>query len=145
MTNFELTQAFQYSATQVYEMLTNMEAYPQYMKNIDRVTVIDRQADRTKTQWEAVLDGKKIVWTEDDVFDRSARTISYRLLEGDLSDMSGSWQVRETEAGSEVAISVSFSFGIPMMAMFVEPILKRKLEENCKMLLAGINTELGKN
>lgn len=142
MTTFELTRAFLYPAEQVYAKLTDMESYPQYMKNIDHVTVLARDAKRTQTRWEATLDGKKIVWTEDDVFDASAHTISYCLVEGDMDEMQGTWQVKRTESGATVSLRVSFSFANPMLTLLVEPILKRKLEENSQMLLDGIEAQL---
>lgn len=139
MTTFELMKQLPYSAEAVYEQLCDMEQYVKWMKNIERVTVFSRAEHTTETRWEATLDGRKIAWTEEDTYDRDARTIEYRLIEGDFSEMSGSWRVEDTAGGGScVTLNVSFSFGIPMMAMFVEPILKRKLEENSRMLLDGI-------
>lgn len=143
MTNYEMTKQFAYSADAVYEQLVNMEQYPKWMKNIDHVTVLERAENMTKTKWEATLDGRKIGWTEQDIYDADAHTITYRLIEGDLSEMEGSWQVNETaDGGCEVRLQGSFSFGIPMMALFIEPILKRKLEENGQMLLDSIESYL---
>lgn len=144
MTTFELTQAFCYPAKRVYKMLTDIESYPRYMKNIDKVTVLSHADSQAQSQWEATLDGKKIVWIEEDVMDAGECTISYRLVEGDLSEMAGCWQVTESEAGCTVSLKVSFAFANPMLAMFVEPILKRKLEENSQMLLDAIEAEFGK-
>lgn len=141
MTTFELSQAFCYPAKKVYEMLTDIEAYPRYMKNIDKVTVLSRKDNQAQSQWEATLDGKKIVWIEEDVMDADHRTISYHLVEGDLSEMAGCWQITEIEEGCTVSLQVSFSFANPMLAMFVEPLLKRKLEENSKMLLDAIEAD----
>lgn len=143
MTTFELMKQFAHSAAAVYEQLTDMPQYPKWMKNIDCVTVLARDGNMTKTRWEATLDGRKIMWTEEDTLDEAAHTITYRLIEGDLSEMAGSWRVADTDDGNcRVTLQVSFSFGIPMMAMFIEPILKRKLEENSHMLLDGIEAYL---
>ena len=139
MTTFELIKQMPYSAAAVYEQLCNMEQYVEAMKNIERVTVLSRAEHTAETQWEATLDGRKLTWTEEDVYDREARTIEYRLIEGDFSEMSGNWHVEDmADGGCCVTFNVSFAFGIPMLAMFVEPILKRKLEENSHMLLDGI-------
>lgn len=143
MTNYEMIRQFAQSADAVYEQLVNMEQYPKWMKNIDRVTVLARAENTTETKWEATLDGRKITWTERDVYDAEAHTITYKLIEGDMSEMEGSWQVIEAEnGGCEVRLQGSFSFGIPMMALFIEPILKRKLEENGQMLMDGIGAYL---
>lgn len=143
MTTFELIKQMPYSAEAVYEQLCHIEQYVEAMKNIERVTVLSRAEHTAETRWEATLDGRKLTWTEKDVYDKEARTIEYRLIEGDLSELTGHWRVEDTvEGGSRVTLDVSFAFGIPMMAMFVEPILKRKLEENSHMLLDGIETYL---
>lgn len=143
MTGYEMTKQFAHSANAVYEQLVNMEQYPKWMKNIDCVTVLARTGNTTQTRWEATLDGRNITWTERDTFDADEHTITYELIEGDMSEMAGSWQVTETEdGGCIVTLQGSFSFGIPMMALFIEPILKRKLEENGQMLLDGIESYL---
>lgn len=142
MTTFELIKQMPYSAEVVFEQLCHMERYVESMKNIERLTVLTRTENAAQTQWEAVLDGRKIMWLEEDTYDKEAHKIAYRLIEGDFSEMAGSWRVKDTEDGCTVTLNVSFAFGIPMLAMFVEPILKRKLEENSHMLLDGIEAYL---
>ena len=142
MTTFELIKQMPYSAEVVFEQLCHMERYVESMKKIERLTVLTRTENAAQTQWEAVLDGRKIMWSEEDTYDKEAHKIAYRLIEGDFSEMAGSWRVKDTEDGCTVTLNVSFAFGIPMLAMFVEPILKRKLEENSHMLLDGIEAYL---
>jgi ribosome-associated toxin RatA of RatAB toxin-antitoxin module len=142
MTTFELIKQIPCSADAVFEELCHMERYVESMKNIERLTVLSRAEHMAQTRWDATLDGRKLTWTEEDVYDQEARRIEYRLIEGDFSEMTGNWQVEDTADGCTVTLNVSFAFGIPMLAMFVEPILKRKLEENSHMLLDGIETYL---
>jgi ribosome-associated toxin RatA of RatAB toxin-antitoxin module len=142
MTTFELIKQIPCSADAVFEELCHMERYVESMKNIERLTVLSRAEHMAQTRWDATLDGRKLTWTEEDVYDQDARRIEYRLIEGDFSEMTGNWQVEDTADGCTVTLNVSFAFGIPMLAMFVEPILKRKLEENSHMLLDGIETYL---
>ncbi|MBQ5587476.1 MAG: SRPBCC family protein [Selenomonadales bacterium] len=142
MTTFELIKQIPCSADAVFEELCHMERYVESMKNIERLTVLSRAEHMAQTRWDATLDGRKLTWTEEDVYDQEARRIEYRLIEGDFSEMTGNWQVEDTADGCTVTLNVSFAFGIPMLAMFVEPILKRKLEENSHMLLEGIETYL---
>lgn len=142
MTTFELIKQIPCSADAVFEELCHMERYVESMKNIERLTVLSRAEHMAQTRWDATLDGRKLTWTEEDVYDQDARRIEYRLIEGDFSEMTGNWQVEDTADGCTVTLNVSFAFGIPMLAMFVEPILKRKLEENSHMLLEGIETYL---
>ncbi|MBQ2245823.1 MAG: SRPBCC family protein [Selenomonadales bacterium] len=142
MTTFELIKQIPCSADAVFEELCHMERYVESMKNIERLTVLSRAEHMAQTRWDAALDGRKLTWTEEDMYDQEARRIEYRLIEGDFSEMTGNWQVEDTADGCTVTLNVSFAFGIPMLAMFVEPILKRKLEENSHMLLDGIETYL---
>ena len=142
MTTFELIKQMPYSAGVVFEELCHMERYVEAMKNIERLTVLSRTEYMAQTCWEATLDGRKLTWTEEDTYDGESRMIVYRLIEGDLSELSGQWRIEDTADGCTVTLNVSFAFGIPMLAMFVEPILKRKLEENSHMLLDAIEAYL---
>ncbi|MCW5867372.1 MAG: SRPBCC family protein, partial [Candidatus Eremiobacteraeota bacterium] len=74
---------------QVYELAKDMEAYPNFMPDVESVKVIEREPKRTVTEWETSVDGTPILWTEEDLFDDENFVIDYRLIEGDLDKFEG--------------------------------------------------------
>jgi coenzyme Q-binding protein COQ10 len=56
--------------------------------------------------------------------------------------MAGAWTLTDTEDGVKVSLSVDFEFGIPMIAGMLNPLLKRKVRENCANMLQGVQKQI---
>ncbi|MDP9111719.1 MAG: SRPBCC family protein, partial [Candidatus Eremiobacteraeota bacterium] len=79
--------------------------------------------------------------TEEDRFDDAGLRIDYKLIEGDLDTFEGSWTFTETDGATLVHLGVEFDFGVPTLAELIGPTLKRKVQENSEMMLAGLKKE----
>lgn len=126
----------------VYDLAKEMERYPDFMPDVESITVVERGADRTVTEWVTNVEGIPICWKEEDIFDDAATTISYRLIEGDLDKFEGAWTFEPKDGGTRVTLTVDFDFGMPTLADLLGPILKVKVEENSEMMLAGMKKEI---
>ncbi len=86
-------------AALVYELAKEQERFPQFMPDVESVTVVERHADRVLTQWKTLIEDAPIEWLEEDRFDDAGLRIDYKLLEGDLDDLKSSFRrVRATFA-----------------------------------------------
>lgn len=130
------------SPQEVYGLAKQMERYPDFMPDVESITVVKREANRTITEWVTNVEGIPICWTEEDTFDDATTTISYRLLEGDLDRFEGAWTFAPKDGGTQVTLTVDFDFGMPTLADLLGPILKVKVEENSEMMLAGMKKEI---
>jgi len=126
----------------VYGLAKEMERYPDFMPDVESITVVERDANRTVTDWVTNVEGIPICWKEEDIFDDAAATISYRLIEGDLDKFEGAWTFEPKDGGTQVTLTVDFDFGMPTLADLLGPILKVKVEENSEMMLAGMKKEI---
>ncbi|MFZ3171417.1 MAG: aromatase/cyclase [Carboxydocellales bacterium] len=129
-----------------YAMAKEMEKYPQYMESVQEVRILttDPLENSTITQWVTNVDGRLIRWTEKDVFDDEAKTISYRQISGDLKKFEGEWRFQSVDGGTRVTLTVAFEFGIPMLAGLLNPILKKKTQANCDAMLLAIKEQVEK-
>ena len=131
------------SAALIYPIIRDMEKYPQFMKDLVSVEVLDRTANTTTTRWVSNVDGRIIRWTEVDVFDDEKKHISYKQTEGDLKKFEGEWALTELEDGqTEIMLTVDFEFGIPMIAGLLNPLLKKKVRDNSMNMLKAIKERL---
>ncbi len=126
----------------VYAVAKDMARFPEFMPDVDEVTVLEQSANRTLTEWTTIVEGIPIRWKEEDLFDDEAVRISYRLVEGDLDKFEGAWIFNEKDGGTEVILSVDFDFGMPTLADLLGPILEVKVRENSEMMLSGIKGEI---
>lgn len=129
---------------QIYRIIADMAAYPDFMKDLVSVEILERGADYTLSHWVSNVDGRRIVWTERDSFYPEQLRITYAQTDGDLKRMEGAWQITPQGEDCEVALVVDFEFGIPMIAGLLNPILKKKVRENCENMLTSIKEQIEK-
>ncbi len=128
----------------IYEIISNMQAYPDFMQDLVSVDILERGEGYTLSHWVSDVDGRKIIWTERDEFYPKDLKITYRQTEGDLKKMEGEWNIKEEGGSCEVSLSVDFEFGIPMIAGLLNPILKKKVRENSENMLRALKSQIEK-
>jgi|ERR1017187_2043789 coenzyme Q-binding protein COQ10 len=127
-------------ARAIYELAKDMEHYPDFMPDVEAVTVLSRDGNSTTTRWKTLVEEAPIEWTEIDVFDDARTRIDYRLTEGDLDKFEGSWTFEERGGTTHVVLGVDYDFGVPTLAELIGPTLQRKVEENSLMMLTALKT-----
>lgn len=128
----------------IYDIISNMVAYPDFMHDLVSVEILEKGENYTISHWVSNVDGRKIIWTERDVFYPQDLKITYAQTEGDLKKMEGQWLIVPHGESCEVTLSVDFEFGIPMIAGLLNPILKKKVRENSENMLNSIKTQIEK-
>ena len=128
-------------AREVYELAKEQERFPQFMPDVESVTVLERHPQHIVTRWKTLVEDAPIEWTEEDRFDDHAPRIDYKLIEGDLDTFEGSWTFEQGAQGTHVRLTVEYDFGVPTLAELIGPTLAKKVRENCAMMLAGLKCE----
>src|SRR6516164_1378672 len=126
------------SASDVYATLADFERYPQLCEAVKNVTVTDVSERLTVSQWEVAFRAGLLRWTEEDILDPSALTITFHQLEGDIAVFDGSWRCVDAAHGSEVLFSATLDMGIPSLADALEPIAARTLIANIVSIVRGL-------
>jgi ribosome-associated toxin RatA of RatAB toxin-antitoxin module len=125
----------------VYELAKDQERFPQFMPDVESVTVLEQRPDGVLTKWKTLVEDAPIEWIEEDRFDDAALRIDYKLLEGDLDTFEGDWTFVDAGGGTLVTLGVSYDFGVPTLAELIGPTLEKKVRENAEMMLAGLKGE----
>jgi ribosome-associated toxin RatA of RatAB toxin-antitoxin module len=128
-------------ARDVYELAKDQERFPQFMPDVESVTVLERHADRVITRWKTLVEEAPIEWTEEDRYDDDALCVSYRLLEGDLDKFEGAWRFEDGDGRTRVVLGVEYDFGVPTLAELIGPTLHKKVQENSQMMLDALKRE----
>jgi coenzyme Q-binding protein COQ10 len=128
-------------AALVYELAKDQERFPQFMPDVESVTVVERHADRVLTRWKTLIEDAPIEWLEEDRFDDAEQRIVYKLLEGDLDTFEGEWRFLPDPGGTLVSLDVTYDFGVPTLAELIGPTLEKKVRENAESMLAALKTE----
>ena len=128
-------------AALIYELAKDQERFPQFMPDVESVTIVERHPDRVLSRWKTLIEDAPIEWLEEDRFDDVALRIDYQLLEGDLDRFEGAWTFVPDAGGTLVALDVTYDFGVPTLAELIGPTLERKVRENAEMMLAALKAE----
>lgn len=129
---------------EVYRLAKRMEDFPQFMPDVEKVTVLEEHDNRTITEWITNVEGTPIIWKEEDLFDDHSLVIRYRLIEGDLDKFEGEWKFLADGDGTKVILGVDFDFGIPTLTELIGPTLELKVRENSEMMLNGMKERIEK-
>jgi len=128
-------------AQRVYELAKDQEHFPQFMPDVETVTILERRPDGVISRWKTLVEEAPIEWTEDDRFDDAALRIDYQLIEGDLDKFEGAWTFENCDGRTQVVLGVDFDFGVPTLAELIGPTLERKVRENSEMMLAALKRQ----
>ncbi|MFF3850480.1 type II toxin-antitoxin system RatA family toxin [Streptomyces sp. NPDC002328] len=113
---------------QVWKVLRDIEAFPDFMEGVNEVTVTGEDGDRRTSSWIVELKGSEMEWDQEDVLDPERRRWEFRQTEGDLAHYQGYWQIHEDEAGTALELSVEFDIGLPMVEEMIHPAVAKALE-----------------
>jgi len=128
-------------ARRVYELAKDQEHFPQFMPDVETVTILERRPNSVVSRWKTLVEEAPIEWTEEDLFDDERLRIDYKLIEGDLDKFEGSWTFEESEGATHVALGVEYDFGVPTLAELIGPTLQKKVRENSEMMLAALKRQ----
>ncbi len=137
----ETTIVVRAPAPVVYELAKDQERFPEFMPDVELVTVLERSGDRVVSRWKTLVEDAPIEWIEEDLFDDAALRVDYKLLEGDLERFEGAWTFEERDGATLVTLGVDYDFGVPTLAELIGPTLHKKVEENSEMMLAALKRE----
>ena len=141
MPHLEVTVIVDAPARGVYELAKDQERFPQFMPDVESVTVLERRPDGVRTKWKTLVEEAPIEWIEEDRFDDDGLRIVYALTEGDLDTFEGDWTFVADGDRAVVTLTVTYDFGVPTLAELIGPTLEKKVRENAEMMLAGLKAE----
>ena len=128
-------------ARTVYELAKDQERFPQFMPDVETVTVLERRSGGVIARWKTLVEEAPIEWTEEDRFDDGALRIEYKLIEGDLDKFEGAWTFEHRDGRTHVVLGVDYDFGVPTLAELIGPTLEKKVRENSEMMLAALKVQ----
>ena len=109
----------------VMKVIADFPSYPQWITFIQAVEVLDSDETGRPTMVRFVLDAGVVVddyalaytWSDDEVSWQLVRATSIKAMDG-------SYQLKPTEGGTEVAYALSIDIDMPLLGVF-----KRKAEQ----------------
>jgi len=144
MARVELETVIHAPLETVYAVARDVEAFPQFMPDVKSVRLLERSDDgsRTLTEWVAYASQLKLQvrWTEEDVWDDTARTCHFRQVKGDYDQMEGRWEFLPHPAGTLFRSTLEYELRVPLLGALVQKVIHHLVVQNLKGILEGVKT-----
>ncbi|HAH21678.1 MAG: hypothetical protein A2Y00_06605 [Omnitrophica WOR_2 bacterium GWF2_43_52] len=142
MPRIEVSKIIHADKKHVYDIIRNMESFPEFMRDVKKVRVVESQGNRVVAEWKTDIDGAPVEWVEEDIFDGEKMTCSFKAIEGDYK-YEGLWKLSEDGAGkTRVSILANFDWEVPTLEKFIGNILEKKARNSLKSMLNAIQKKI---
>lgn len=114
-----------YSAANMYALVSDIEAYPQFLPWCRSTHILSRNEDEVRATIEMVKGGVHKSFTTCNRMQRH-KMIDIRLLEGPFKRLEGYWRFEPLRAdASKISLDMEFEFSNHLLRMAVEPVFKQ--------------------
>jgi len=127
---------------QVYDLITNFEAYPRLFPELKAVRIIDRRPPVVRVEFraEVVLTVRYVL---DLVCDPDALTIDWTFVEGEIvADSVGGWRFTAVPEGTKVDYRAGMTIKAPLPGFIVRRATDALVAASIPGMFAAIDREL---
>lgn len=122
MHNFEETRVLPCSAMEMYDVVMDIEAYPDFLPWVADARILERKSDELSAELMADFAGMRQSFRTVDRF-MPGKMIEIRLLDGPFRLLESLWSFEEVgESSCRVHFSIEFEFRSTMLDMVASPI-----------------------
>jgi len=124
----------------VYAAAKDIERLPDFLPNLERVTVQRRQGNVVVSEWVGLVPEfrRTIRWVEEDVWDDEARRCEFRSVSGDWDRYQGVWAFSARGPGTYVSLDISYEYNVPLVGPLIRKLLHRLVERSAQETLDGL-------
>ena len=129
----------------VYAVARDVEAFPEFMEDLQSLKVLETSEDgnRTVTEWVGLIREFKMTvkWTQEDVWNPAAHRDDFHMLKGDMDSMSGYWQFTEEGGQTRFDSVVDYEYNVPLIGPMIKALIKKKMAANLDAQMQAIKTK----
>lgn len=132
----------------VFKIARDVETFPEFMEDLKSLTVLERSEDgnRTVTEWTGLIREFKMVvkWTQEDCWDTHQYRDEFKMIQGDMTSMSGYWQFSPSGSGTTFESVMDYEYDVPLIGPMIKSLIKKKMTDNIQATLEAIKNRAEK-
>jgi ribosome-associated toxin RatA of RatAB toxin-antitoxin module len=130
----------------VYALAKDVEHFPDFMDDVEKVTVVERDGNRTVTDWVGKIRqfNRTVKWTEEDLWDDAAKTCAFEQLKGDFSLYRGTWKFEPSNGGTRMTLVLEYEFDVPLIGPIIKGVVQKLVQANSDQMLQALKREVEK-
>ena len=122
----------------VYRIAREPERFPDFMPEVKSVTVLERSEDgnRQVVAWVGWIPQFRLTvkWTQEDLWDDSARTCAFRQVRGDFDRYEGIWRFDPAPGGTRFESVLQYEIEIPLVGKLIQAVVRKLMFDNVQRL-----------
>jgi ribosome-associated toxin RatA of RatAB toxin-antitoxin module len=127
----------------VYEIAKASERYPDYMKEVKSVTLVERDGGRVVSDYVGVVPafGLKVRWRQEEIWDDATHSSTYRQVSGDYDRLDGEWSFREENGGTRFDQKLDYEYNVPTLGPLVKKVIHSIVVKNLEAINAAFKEQ----
>ncbi len=123
-----------------YSIAKDQESFPQFMKDVKSITVVERDGGRVVSDWVGIVPQflLKVRWRQEDVWDDDAHACKFRQVSGDYDSLQGEWRFREEGGGTRFDSFLDYEYNVPTLGPLVKKVIHGVVVRNMENVLNAI-------
>ena len=126
----------------VYEIAKDNESYPEYMKDVQSVTLVERDGNRVVADWVGLITQfmLKVRWRQEEIWDDATHSSAFKQLQGDYDLMEGTWRFAEENGGTRFDQHLDYEYNVPTLGPLVKKVIYNIVVKNLTNVGEAIKT-----
>lgn len=142
MPTVQNTVSIQASPATVYAIARDVEKFPEFMPDVQRITILEQSEDRARqvVEWVGLIPSFRLTvkWTEEDLWDDAELTCRFTQVKGDFTAYGGLWRFAPDGDGTRFESEVTYELDIPTIGPLIRGVVKKIMQDNMERLQAAI-------
>ena len=126
----------------VFAIAKDVERFPEFMPEVQRITVLESNEDRSRqvVEWVGLIPAIRLTvkWTEEDLWDDVERTCTFTQVKGDFTAYGGQWRFIPEGDGCRFESQVDYELEIPTVGPLIRGVVKKIMTDNMVRLQTAI-------
>jgi ribosome-associated toxin RatA of RatAB toxin-antitoxin module len=130
----------------VYKIAQETESYPDFIKDVQSVKVVERTGNRLVVDYVGVVPtfNIKIRWRQEETWDDATHSSQFKQLEGDYDKMNGSWAFREEKGGVRFDQHLDYEYNVPTIGPLIKKVIQTLVVKNLENIGEAIKARAEK-
>ncbi|MGV3617832.1 MAG: type II toxin-antitoxin system RatA family toxin [Fimbriimonas sp.] len=126
----------------VYAIAKDSERYPEFMKEVQSLTIVEREPGRVVSDWVGIVPtfGLKVRWRQEENWDDATHSSRFRQVSGDYDKLEGTWSFREENGGTRFDQFMEYEYNVPTLGPLVKKVIFNIVKNNLESVNAGFKT-----
>jgi len=124
----------------VYEIAKDNESYPEFINDVQSVTVIEKSGDRVVADYVGIVPQflLKVRWRQEDLWDDTTHSSRFRQIQGDYDRLEGTWAFTEEKGGVTFTQHLDYEYNVPTLGALVKKVIHGIVVKNLENIGVAI-------